>query len=136
VPIRTVIALNLGPPFGGFRIALRAGALGLNWPEAFAALEAAASTELQLLAALTPERRARMREEPLPARPPPQYGDRLGVIDGMMAPTEDRATLLLLRAIFPFRFWPLGGWAVYVGARIGADNQVETLSTEQLEKYW
>jgi len=136
VPIRAIIPLSLGSPFGGFRIALRAGALGLDWPDGFAALEQAANTQLQLLAALTPDRRARLREDPLPPRPPPQCGDRFGVIDVMLAQIEDGTTLLLLRGGFPFRLWPLGGWVVYVGARIGADNRVEILSTEQLERYW
>lgn len=136
MPIRVLTPLHLGPAFGGFRIALRAGVLGFDWPAGFAALEAAANNELHFVAHLSPERRARIVEDPPPLRPPPRCSDRLGVVDDLMIPIDDGATLLVLRAFFPFRFWPFGGWALYHGGRISRDNQLEVLSTEELQAFW
>jgi hypothetical protein len=136
MPIRVVTPLHLGPVFGGFRIALRAGVLGFDWPAGFAALEAAANTELNFVAALSPERRACIVEDPPPLRPPPRCQGRLGLVDDLMIPTEDGATLLVLRAFFPFRYWPFGGWALYHGGRISPDNELEVLSSEELGDYW
>jgi hypothetical protein len=41
VSLRRVVLFNIGPPFGGFRFAVRPGAFGLDSPEAARALEQA-----------------------------------------------------------------------------------------------
>lgn len=134
LPIRIVVAF--GHLFGGFRVAFRAGFFGLDWPEGFAVLEATALQELRWFAALSPERRARLKEDPLPLRPGPQLGDRTGVVDVAIGPEDEQGTLVAMLALFPFRLWPLGGWAALAAGRITPEGRLELVDQEELQGYW
>ena len=134
VPLRVVVVL--GPAFGGFRIAFRAGLFGLDWPAGFEILEAAVLRHLRRFASISPERRARLREEPLPPLLDPELSARAGVVDGMIASEEAGGTLVVMRASFPFRLWPFGGWAVFEAGRIGSDGRLALVSHEELQRYW
>ena len=134
MPLRVVRVF--GPPFGGFRLAFRAGIFGLNWQAGYEVLEQAVLRELHLLAALSPERRMRLQEDPLPPNPGPQIGDLIGTVDGVIASEDASGTLVVLCASFPFRFWPFGGWAVLEAGKVSPDGHLDLVSEDELQRYW
>jgi hypothetical protein len=134
MPLRIVSVF--GPPFGGFRVAFRAGVFGLDWPAGFEVLEQAVLRELRLFASLSPERRARLREDPLPPHPGPQIGNRTGVVDGAIASEGPSGTRIVMCASFPFSVWPFGGWAVFEAGTVTPEGQLILVSHDELQNYW
>ena len=117
-------------------MAFRAGLFGLDWPAGFEVLEAAVLRELRLFASLSPERRARLHEDPLPPHPGPVIDNRAGVVDGIVASENDSGTLVVMCAQFPFRLWPFGGWVVFEAGKIAPNGELALVSHDELQQYW
>jgi hypothetical protein len=134
-PIRAVVLFNLGPAFGGFRVAVPPGTYGLDHPEAFEALEDAIDKAYALLAVLPPERWRGLSKDAYDMALP-RLDDRVGVIHGSGTATSDAAGAVVLRASFPFRFWPLGGWVVYDGRHRSLNGTWSRFTHEELDECW
>lgn len=135
MPLRAVVLLNIGPAFGGFRLAARPGVIGLDDPAAFAALESAIEAAYTLLSAHPPSRWPALAG-PGFASATPRLGEREGAIDCTVTATDDTAGEVWLRAWLPFAPWPLGGWAVYEGRHRAADGTWTPFSPEELAALW
>src|SRR5207245_3069130 len=100
--LRAILVFRIGPPFGGFRIAFRPGFV--DWPEGFAALEAAVARVRTFLIQLPPDQRSRMLsgETGWPQELAAQLGDRPGFIDGVSYPSTDGGNDVVLRRSSPF----------------------------------
>ena len=61
-----------------------------------------------------------------------RHGEREGFIDGSREPEP---ALFVVRAVFPFRGWPLGGRVVFDGFG-SAPGQTEVLSELELDERW
>ncbi len=133
---RVVVIFNLGPPFGGFRLAARAGLLGADNPAVFEALEQAIETAYTLLRAHPPSTWQQLAADDFFTAAIPRYEDREGVIDvtgdGVLRTPGD----VLLRAFLPFRFWPLGGWAAYGAWHRESDDGWTSFNEEELRNVW
>jgi len=49
---------------------------------------------------------------------------------------DSSINLVVLRALLPFRLWPVGGQVVFAGWNRSDDNVWTPLSEDQLEQYW
>jgi hypothetical protein len=133
---RIIILFNLGPPFGGFRIAARAGLLGFDNPAAFLALERAIDTAYTLLRAQPPDTWQQLAADDSFAAAIPSHDGRAGVIDLTGDGVTSTPGVVLVRAFLPFRFWPLGGWAVYGAWHRGTDGTWTPFSEEEMAGVW
>jgi hypothetical protein len=131
-----VVLFNFGPPFGGFRCAVRPGAFGLNHPDAFAAIEGALATSFAHLAHTPFERWAQLGQELLSEQLVPHLGDHTGLIDFSFTQDTDRTRHLLARGFFSFRYWPLGGWVVHDGRHFSPDGEVTPFTADELAPVW
>ena len=134
--LRAILVFRIGPPFGGFRIAFRPGFV--DWPEGFAALEAAVARVRTFLIQLPPDQRSRMLsgETPWPEELVIQLGSRPGFIDGISYANAAGGSDFVLRGSFPCLWWPLGEWVVFQGVHIRSDNRAEPFSYEELTALW
>ncbi len=136
MPLRTVVLFNVGPPFGGFRLAVAPGVFGLNSPAAFEALERALGRAVHELRAHPPDTWVRLCEQGLGAESVPRLGDREGVVDLTGNAANDTAGDVALRAFLPFAAWPLGGWAVYDAWHRSADGVWTPFGHDELTRLW
>jgi hypothetical protein len=136
MPVRSVVLFNLGPPFGGFRFAVRPGALGLDHPDAFAAIEAALSTIFEHLAHAPFERWAQLAQELISKDLVPHIGEHTGLIDFSVTQDADGTRHLVARGFFCFRYWPLGGWVVHDGRHFRPDGDVAPFTADELAPIW
>ena len=133
---RAVILFNIGPPFGGFRVAVRPGAFGLNNPAAFAALDAAIQEALSSLSAHPPSSWPGLHASGALAPTPPRFDGREGAIDVTGDATDDAAGDIVMRAFLPFPRWPLGGWAAYEAWHRDSSGMWTPFSEEELAIVW
>jgi hypothetical protein len=136
MPVRSVVLFNLGPPFGGFRSAVRPGALGLDHPEAFAAIESALVQSFQRLSKTPFAEWKQLAREPASEQLVPRLGTRTGLIDFSVAQDSDGTRHLLARGILPFPYWPLGGWVVHDGRHFRPGGDVTPYTPEELAPVW
>ncbi len=135
MPVRAVILLNVGPPFGGFRLAARPGMLGLDYPDAFVALERAIERAYTLLSAHRPADWPTIAQTGFDLAIP-RLGEREGFIDFTGSAMSDEAGEVVARACFPFPAWPFGGWVVYEGRHRALDGTWTPFTTEELTRLW
>jgi len=137
VPVRAVIFLSLGPPFGGFRIAGRPGLFGLDNPRAFQTLERSIEGTYTLLSAHRPaDWMGIAQTETGFEAAAPRLGERTGFVDCTGDAMTDETGKVILRACFPFRWWPLGGWVVYEGRHRALDGTWTPFTADELAKLW
>ena len=61
--------------------------------------------------------------------------ERHGVVD-FTTNVDDPASDVVMRVFFPFRIWPLGGWAVYEGWHRNAGAKWVRFTQDELAKLW
>lgn len=118
---------------GGFRVASRPALLG-GWREGMRALEKAASEATQVLMRLPPEELARPPEA-LRTLHPPRIGRREGFMDAFCVQESAERSMVVTRAVFRFRCWPLGGWVVFAAFRRGPEG-TDPITDEELDELW
>jgi hypothetical protein len=133
---RSIVLLSLGPPLGGFRIAVDPGLIGLNDAAPFGSLERAVSNLQSVLAAHPPDTWQRL------ARSDAVIGDagdllaaRRGALDLACDPTSTTGDVVI-RASLAFRIWPFGGWAVHQAWHREADGRWVPFTDEELAELW
>jgi len=136
MPHRAVVLFNLGPPFGGFRAAVRPGFIGLDNVAAFEALERAIGNAYTLMSAHPPDAWGQLSAADSFRAAVPRLEDREGVVDVTGDATNEAAGDVVLRAFLPFPLWPFGGWAVYEGWHRGVDGVWTPFTQEELAELW
>ena len=134
--LRTVVLFNLGPSFGGVRMAVRPGTLGLDDAEAFAAIEAVLSATFARIEQNPNDEWSRLRERLTSDASLPSFGARSGSIEFTGGEDLDGTRHLIARCFLPFRAWPLGGWAVYDGRLFAVGGKVTPFTQEELGEVW
>jgi hypothetical protein len=136
MPLRLIFGLRIGPPRACFRLAFRPGRLA--WEEGYAALERSIDATVVYLTALDREKRIAVLSGTIP--PPssliPRLDDRLGGSDVYGGELPDGSHDLVLRASFPFPWWPLGEWVVIDGIRLAPDNSWRRYTKEEVGEAW
>lgn len=133
--VRAVHVLNLGwHTLGSFRIACRPKLLG-GWPEGFRALESAVSEATEALMKIPHAQLSELRGESPRAMRPPRIGEREGWIDVHCIQDTEESVLVLTRAWFPFRWWPVGGWIVFAAFRRWPERAAPVPEAE-LDEMW
>jgi hypothetical protein len=133
VPLRVVELFRVN----SFRMAVRPGLIGLDWPEGFVALEQYLAGIATELAAMPYERFVTPRQEDFPERPGPRYDGLEGWVDLVLKPSvPDDAVRVFLRASMPFRSWRLGCWVVWDGFRASPNGARTPLTTGELGEAW
>lgn len=135
MPLRSVILFNLGPPFGGFRLAVNPRLLGMEDHAAFPALEEAIATAFTLLAAHQPSSWPSVAQEAFAAATP-CLGGREGVIDCTSNASDQETGEVVLRAFLSFPGWPLGGWAVFDAQHRTAEGIWIPFTSDELQIWW
>jgi hypothetical protein len=135
MPLRAVVLFGVGPAFGGFRIALRAGSLGLDHPLAFQELERAVMRAQSLLMPHPPEAWPGMGEAAFRAAVP-RLGGHEGTLDVMGSATSHVDGEVLLRASLPLRGWPFGRWVVYEGWHRTGTGTWSLFTADELQDVW
>lgn len=135
MPIRSVVLLNLGAPFGGFRVAGRPGLFGLDDPRAFAVLERAIESAFTLLSAHQPAEWPEIAPTGFAAAVP-RLEDCEGFIDCCGSALTEGHGEVILRACLPFRAWPLGGWVVFEGRHRALDGSWRPFTPDELAELW
>lgn len=136
MPIRAIVLFNIGSPFGGLRLALAPGFLGIDHPEAFEALEGAIDDTYKVLGATRPDAWPELASSGY-GPVPPRLGKREGFVDvAVGADDGGPGDEVLARACLPFRLWPLGGWVAYDGRRRSAHGTWTPFSDEELAELW
>jgi hypothetical protein len=133
MPVRVVVYLSFGA--SGFRMAGRPGTLGMDYPRAFEVLEHSIEIAFTLLRAHPPSEWIALSQSALDFAVP-RLGEREGYIDCMGDAVIEGAGDVVLRACFPFRVWPLGGWVVYEGRHLGADGSWTPFTEEEQAALW
>lgn len=133
--MRIVVLFNVGPPFGGFRIAAP-GLFGLDDPAVYETLEKATHEAFELLRAHPPSAWSQLAAGESFRAAVPLFEGREGAIDVTGDATDDAAGAVVLRAFLPFAAWPLGGWAFYQAWNRGADGDWTPLSQDALAALW
>jgi hypothetical protein len=136
MPVRSVVLFNIGPAFGGFRSALRPGALGLDHPEAFTVIEAALTKIFEQLAHTPFEQWRALARAPESEHLVPRLGNRKGVIDFLVAQDNDGTRHLIARGMISFPYWPVGGWIVHDGRHFNPQGDVTPYTPEELAPVW
>jgi len=135
--IRSIVILNIGPPFGGFRLAARAGFLGLNNRKIFEKLERGIDSIFEVLNktaidnwqnAIVNHSESKDFKKIMGSRP--------GIMDYSVDEETNGHVKLIVRACIPFRIFSFGGWTVYDGIILKDDNMPYRLSDQELFKYW
>ena len=132
MPVRSVLLFNLGPPFGGLRLAVRPGLFGLNEPSAFEALEHAIAAVQDVLRSHPPNTWHDLPNTVFE----PHIQDRTASIDVTGDVTDTTVATVVLRARLPFRGWPFGGWVVHEGWQCAADGSWTPFTDEALADVW
>jgi hypothetical protein len=118
-------------------MALRPGVLGMDWPEGFAVLEHEVARLAAELAAMPYARLVNAGPQDFPERSGPRFGQRAGTFYLIVDPsTDDDSVRVLLRAVFYFRWWPLGRWVVWEGFHATREGARTALSSEELQEVW
>ena len=136
MPIRRVLLLNIGPAFGGFRIAAAPGRYGLDNPDAFAALEQSVETAFSVLSGHQPAEWPSLAVTGLLDAARPRLGMLEGSIDCSGTEEGDGVLGVVVRAHLAFARWPLGGWIVYDGRFRAKDVSRSPFTSEQLALWW
>ena len=133
MPIRVVVYLNVGPAFGGFRVAgrVQTDAHAAEFQE----LERAVDAARHLLSAHDPEDWPPLTDADA-ASAVPRYQGRTGQIDFTGGQSPEGVDIVVARALLPFSFWPLGGLAVYEAWHRGADGGWAPVPQEELAEKW
>ena len=135
-PIRILVLFNLGPPFGGLRLAVHPAVFGVRDAEPYRNLEAlvrAIFTRLEPMAAEPWSRVGEVLAADLELR---ALSARAGVVDFGRREDPDGTRHVVARGFVPFRLWPLGGWAVYDGRHFGSSGDVSPYTEEELGVIW
>lgn len=133
--VRAVVYFNLFRPIGGFRLASRVAGF-LDSPDTFDALEAALERAQKLLEPHAPEDWPELKDR-LEAEATPRIGGREGAVALAAFHSEDDARMeVVLRAIMPFRFWPLGGRAVWGAWYRSADGEWVPFDEKEIDRVW
>ena len=132
MPIRTVVLFVLGDAFGGFRMAVQPGVLGLNNLGAFQALESMIHDVQNHLSFHPPSAWPKIAASV--ARP--QLDGREIIIDLTGDAGDDRDGDVVMRACLPFQVWPLGGWVVYEGWHRTKDGSWTEFAEKKLAEVW
>jgi hypothetical protein len=66
---------------------------------------------------------------------PPRIGGREGFMDAFCVEESAERSMVVTRAVFPFRWWPLGGWVIFAAFRRGPEG-MEPLTDEELDELW
>lgn len=136
MPQRALVLLNVGPPFGGFRLAVNPGIFGATGSAAFPALERIVYNLQSVLAAHRPDTWSRLVEsDAMLGDPAELFGGRPGRVDFTCDPDSNTGDVVV-RAFLPFRVWPLGGWAVYDAWHREADGTWVPFAEEELAILW
>jgi hypothetical protein len=132
MPIRSVVLFNVGPPFGGFRLAVHPGVFGLNDTSAFDALEDALVACHAALRSRPPSTWHDLPE----AMFEPDIRGRRASIDVTGDVTDTAGGDLVARARLPFQTWPFGGWVVHEGWHRAADGSWSPFTDGELARVW
>lgn len=133
MPLRIVELVRLGD----FRLALKAGVLGLDWPEGFAALESTAVQVRNELVAIPYEQFATGGPDDFAPLPQPNMeGHWGGTFMGVTPVRPDGSLTVLLRCSLGFSRWPLGYWVFFDGFEFDGERRLSFLSDEQLGQHW
>lgn len=136
MPQRTLVLFNIGPPFGGFRLAVNPHLFGASGSTAFPALERVIQNLQSVLAAHPPDTWSRLVEsEGMIGDPAELFGGRPGRVDFTCDPASTTGDVVV-RAFLRFRLWPLGGWAVYDAWHREADGRWVGFAEEELAEVW
>ena len=108
---------------------------GFDHPIAFAVLEQALETAKSFLSPFSPQEWGGLPEAQLRALRP-RWNGLEGGIDFAGEAFESGVGEVVARAFLPFRYWPLGGWAVYDGWRRSADGVWTPLGHEEAMQLW
>jgi hypothetical protein len=133
---RAVVIFNIGPPFGGFRMAVRPGMFRLDHPAVFTVLEEAVQTAFSTLSRHSPDTWPQLHAAGELTAIPPRFDGREGMIDVTGNPADTSGGELVLRAFLPFSGWPLGGWAVYAAWHRQPDGTWSPFSEKELASVW
>jgi len=118
-------------------MAVRPGALGLDWPEAFGALEHHVARVVAALRAMPFEWFLNPTPQDFPHQDDPSYQGREGWMNLVVLPAADQdAVRVLIRASLPFRGWPLGCWVVWEGFLASRTSAPRDLSVQELGDVW
>ena len=131
--VRVVVYFNLGPDFGGFRLAgrVRTDAHAAEFQELERALEAAH----RLLRADDPNDWPPLTDAEM-APTIPRYRGRRGRMDFVEAESPEGVLMVVARALLPFPWWPLGGLAVYEAWQRDTDGSWAPAPREELAQKW
>jgi len=132
MPVRSVVLFNLGPPFGGLRLAVRPGFLGLDAPSAFGALEEAIAAVRDTLRSRPPSAWYDLPDTVFE----PHIQDRKASLDITGDVTDTTVAKVVVRALLPFRGWPFGGWVVHEGWQCAADGSWTPFTEDALADVW
>jgi len=128
--VRGVYLLKLGGSLGGFRL----GSSLARWPAGYAVLEEAVARVLRELME-GPQERLSLPPEFLGELRRPRIGEREGLIDAFCVRESEDTSLIVVRGLFPFRWWPWGAWAVF-GAFRSSYGRADPVSDRELAESW
>lgn len=135
--IRGIVLFHIGDPFLGRSLTLRPPRPGLccqEDAEEFDELERVIREIRDRLAGSAPSEWASMAKA---ASVPQVRGRRVRVRMLYAAVGSDSSTdLVVIRALLPFRLWPVGGQVVFAGWNRSDENVWTPLSEDQLEQHW
>jgi len=135
-PLRRVVLFNLGPPFGGLRMAVHAGALGLADAETFTVLEAVVQASFARVEQVAWTEWSTLGEHVASDAALKALSPHAGFVDFSRHDDADGTRHLVARAFLPFRAWPLGGWVFYDGRHFALAGGAFPFTEAELNEVW
>ena len=135
-PLRRIVLFNLGPAFGGLRIALNPRVLGLANAETFAVLEAVVHATFARVERVPWDEWSSLGEHLASDTSLQALSPRAGFVDFHRHDASDGTRHLIARVFLPFHGWPLGGWAVYDGRHFARMTGPIPFTELELDEVW
>lgn len=135
MPLRTIVLLNIGPGFGGFRLALRTKGDRPDQAETYTALEQVLEHCFSRIAQFPWDEWTRAKQE-LHAVIAPLAEASLARVDMDAGEHSDGSRFVVGRVFRAFPFWPLGGHASYDGYHYTRDAVPTPYTHDELMQIW
>jgi hypothetical protein len=136
MPFRSIVLLHFGQPFGGFRLALRAGIFGINNKKAYESLEKTIDAIFDVYKKTPFEEWSKLNEDDSLNKLLPEIGNSLGAIDFSFDTGNNQCREITARGSISFSLWRMGGWVVHDGIRIDKDTGASKFSEIDLSEIW